>query len=612
MARAEFQTTVQSTTGDIQAGKTVVLYEIDGTTPLAQTVYDAASGGSAVLSPQTNSVGQLDLYADNGQYFTYKVNNGTLQKGRLDPDPGQIVLLTATQTLTNKVITTSTINTSAISGGTLTDIASESILGTLRVAGTGTLPTVFPGWGFNVLSDGTIGMLDSATGLAIQAGTLIEISRETSSAVQVLDLIFRSHYQGTVHTSNLTATAATATSLTVNGAGWSVDQFLLKAVRTDTGTGSGQQRFITGNTSDTISWSTAMSPAPTAGTVFSIVNPGDLAALRLPTSVMSDGITSLRSIEAHRVDTIGGVPLGSVLQLGYHTAIAPPSSIVSVGSYVQGIIDLSADNDVTVAAGTATVPLQYGLLLHGLAGFSEFVVGYNASNVKVLSLTGDGYLNAVRSRIGDVTLTNTNPLTVKQNTPSQTGGVQVIASGSANYSALYTGGDNATYLHPRVGGADGSLLVVGGTTATPALLANGMSGLTAKIISAAVASAEKASIDASGTIAHTGGLVQTGVISPSQLTANTDNWNPTGLATARLIRASTDASRNLTGIVAQASGTRISLCNVGAFDLVLVHDATSTAANRFTLPGAANVTLTPGSAIEIWYDATTTRWRKVA
>jgi hypothetical protein len=100
-------------------------------------------------------------------------------------------------------------------------------------------------------------------------------------------------------------------------------------------------------------------------------------------------------------------------------------------------------------------------------------------------------------------------------------------------------------------------------------------------------------------------------ISPAQLVANTDNWNPTGLSTASIIRASTDASRNLTGIIAPAAGDRIFVVleNVGAQDLVLKHDATSTAANRFYCPDDADLTLQKDSAVLLVYDGTSLRWR---
>jgi hypothetical protein len=100
-------------------------------------------------------------------------------------------------------------------------------------------------------------------------------------------------------------------------------------------------------------------------------------------------------------------------------------------------------------------------------------------------------------------------------------------------------------------------------------------------------------------------------ISPTQLSANTDNWNPTSLATASIIRASTDASRNLTGIVAPAAAKLLVLENIGAFDLVIKHDVTSTAANRFYCPNDTDVTLQKDASIVLQYDMTSARWRVV-
>jgi hypothetical protein len=100
-------------------------------------------------------------------------------------------------------------------------------------------------------------------------------------------------------------------------------------------------------------------------------------------------------------------------------------------------------------------------------------------------------------------------------------------------------------------------------------------------------------------------------ISPAQLTANTDDWNPTGLSTASVIRVSTDASRNLTGIVAPATTWALVLENVGGFDLVLKHDVTSTAANRFYCPNDTDVTLQKDSSVFLAYDLTSSRWRVI-
>lgn len=107
----------------------------------------------------------------------------------------------------------------------------------------------------------------------------------------------------------------------------------------------------------------------------------------------------------------------------------------------------------------------------------------------------------------------------------------------------------------------------------------------------------------------TGTTTITGVISPAQIVADTDNYAPTGLSTASVLRLSTDASRNLTGITGGASGRVLIVLNVGAQDLVLKNDVTSTAANRFKL--GADVTLNGDEGITLWYDNTSTRWRAI-
>lgn len=102
-----------------------------------------------------------------------------------------------------------------------------------------------------------------------------------------------------------------------------------------------------------------------------------------------------------------------------------------------------------------------------------------------------------------------------------------------------------------------------------------------------------------------------GTISPAQLTANTDDWAPTGLSGSTVIRASTDASRNLTGVTGGAAGRLLVIINVGSNPLVLVNDSTSTAANRFLLASATNTTLQAGGACILWYDGTSSRWRQI-
>lgn len=106
------------------------------------------------------------------------------------------------------------------------------------------------------------------------------------------------------------------------------------------------------------------------------------------------------------------------------------------------------------------------------------------------------------------------------------------------------------------------------------------------------------------------------VVTPPQLVANTDNWNPslpsTGLGVPVYeIRVSTDASRNLTGFQAAAyDGMRIFVVNVGAQDLVFKNaDTGSEEINRFITSTGGDYTLTPNGWALMIYDMTSQRWR---
>ena len=98
------------------------------------------------------------------------------------------------------------------------------------------------------------------------------------------------------------------------------------------------------------------------------------------------------------------------------------------------------------------------------------------------------------------------------------------------------------------------------------------------------------------------------VSTPTQLTANVNDYGPSTLGIWRL---SSDASRNITGIVAAAvDGQLLLLLNVGAQNIVLTNqDALSVAANRILTGTGANVTLAADDTALLVYDLTTARWR---
>lgn len=105
-----------------------------------------------------------------------------------------------------------------------------------------------------------------------------------------------------------------------------------------------------------------------------------------------------------------------------------------------------------------------------------------------------------------------------------------------------------------------------------------------------------------------------GDISPTQLTADQTDYNPTNLATSSTIMLDADSSfRSIGGLQGGADGRMIILHNMSANTILLSDENTtlgqaSSAANRFSF-GGYDVPIFPKQAIQIFYDATNSRWR---
>lgn len=100
----------------------------------------------------------------------------------------------------------------------------------------------------------------------------------------------------------------------------------------------------------------------------------------------------------------------------------------------------------------------------------------------------------------------------------------------------------------------------------------------------------------------------TGVITPTSISGTVNNWAPTGLAGATLVRATPSSTVSLTGLTAQPAGTLLMLVNISAsVTMTLVDEsASSTAANRFAL--SADWPIGPEDAVWMRYDGTASRW----
>lgn len=298
-------------------------------------------------------------------------------------------------------------------------------------------------------------------------------------------------------------------------------------------------------------------------------------------SVWTTPDSSATPAERLRVDQAGRVGINETTltgQLEVETADAARSALILRTATSQSADALIIENDSgedTVRITTTTAATQIRAV-HGTAA----------------QLRAEGF---GASASGQVVLARSRNATFGSHT--------VLNSGDAIGSVEFRGSDGDQFIQAAL-----ILASVDGTASDNDMPTRLTFSTTADAGSAVT---ERTRIDSTGTLDHKFAVQLTNSITPTQLAANTDNWNPTGLSTCSRILASTDASRNLTGIVAQTNGRLIRLWNIGAQNLVLVHDATSTAANRFYCPGSANLTLTPNSGCWLDYtnDGTNSRWR---
>lgn len=107
------------------------------------------------------------------------------------------------------------------------------------------------------------------------------------------------------------------------------------------------------------------------------------------------------------------------------------------------------------------------------------------------------------------------------------------------------------------------------------------------------------------------GVALTGAIAPPQITANQNDYAPTGAAAASVLQLSSDAARSISGLAGGADGRIISVINAGSQPIILLDDSvSSSAANRFSLGG--DLTIAARQAAMLRYDGATSRWQTLA
>lgn len=133
-----------------------------------------------------------------------------------------------------------------------------------------------------------------------------------------------------------------------------------------------------------------------------------------------------------------------------------------------------------------------------------------------------------------------------------------------------------------------------------------------KVSSDGSAFVEALAIDqSSGNAAFSRGMLLTGVISPSQISSNQNDYSPTGFSSASVVNLSSDASRSVSGLAGGAEGRVVVILNTGSQIITLLNEsASSSAANRFAL--GSDVVIGARRAALLRYDGTASRWYAIA
>ena len=101
-------------------------------------------------------------------------------------------------------------------------------------------------------------------------------------------------------------------------------------------------------------------------------------------------------------------------------------------------------------------------------------------------------------------------------------------------------------------------------------------------------------------------------LSPAQIGANTNNYNPLGLEDCHFLRISSDQARNLTGLVVDDVNRwrEIRIINVGSHTITMKHnDSNSTNVYRFACSGGSDHSLVSAGIATCLYDPHSANWR---
>lgn len=277
-----------------------------------------------------------------------------------------------------------------------------------------------------------------------------------------------------------------------------------------------------------------------------------------------------------------------------------------------------SDNDFATLAGsetltTKTINLSNNTLTGTTAQFNTAL-----SDNDFATLAGSETLTnkTLTSPVINAPTVGTSFLATANNTVA-------LGSAAVNWTSVFLGSggtinfNNGNWVATHSSGiltvSTGDLRVTtAGTNSASVVTVGGTQTLTSKTLTSPIITTGSLSNPTStGTDTVSEAFVLSGDISPAQITADQNDYAPTGFSTASTLRINSDATRTITSLAGGSDGRIIIIVNNGGFNIVLEDaSASGTAANKFDL--GASLILTPKDACILRYDATVSRWMKIA
>lgn len=491
--------------------------------------------------------------------LTSNTLTGTTAQFNTALSDGDFATLAGTETLTNKTLTSPTITSPSISGTVA--YASGVVLsfnaGDVTITHSADLLTVAGG---NV-SLGTTAVFTTGT-IELGAASDTTLSRSSAGVLAVEGVVVP-----TISSTNtLTNKSISLTTNTITG---TITEFNTALSGADFATLAGTET-LTGKsislTTNTITGTITEFNTALSGADFATLAGTETLTNKTLTSPVETS-PSISGTVAYASGTIFNWNAGDVTLTHSADTLTVAGGNLSLGTsavFTTGTIELGAASDTTIARVSAGV------------------VSIEGSNILLASGLGS-ITQAYDATLAALAAYNTNGLLVQ--TAADTFAGRTV-TGTANEIDVTNGSGvsgNPTLSLP-------SALTFTGKTVTGGTFAG---------------------IATTGTFDIQQALALSGDITPAQITAQADDYAPTGNSTASVLRLSTDATQTLTGLAGGTDGIIKIIHNVGANDLVIADgSASSTAANRFKI--GADLTVPAQASVMLRYDATESRWYKVA